>query len=511
VAGGAHCSATLVPVIDDAHPNLAAPDCITPAAFAAGASGPAGGGPGAFQTMRQADEALHIMTQTGAQSIIVNGFVDAQTTALVRPASFVQTDAETTTAQRKTDGFDLTDVLPVGATTLAASISSVRQFVVSADTVVPAGLLPIDMQSDAALGETSVLFSASGSPLARIDVDANVLVKHFGALDRSAIDPQLALAYRPAASDAVRFIAGAASAEPSASARSGTPTFSSAGDLDPGNCSAFVVGSAPNADVTTERGSDAEIAYGHQFAAASFGITGYVTSIRDQIFDATEPLADVAGFTAASPELASFYDRIRSVCPGEYAAASDARLFNALTVTEAINAARALGRGVELRGEVHVLRALTVNATYTIDSMRRFGLPKSVLEVPSNATIVDGGQVTGIPVHQASVTIGHANAHGLSGELAAYYEGPNNNLNRPGYAFANVALHAAVFRTLRLDLAVDNVLDSHADTYGRVGLGLFQPENPFGPDTNALQQATERYGLSPTAIRLTISFPRTTR
>jgi outer membrane cobalamin receptor len=309
----------------------------------------------------------------------------------------------------------------------------------------------------------------------------------------------------------VRFLAGAASAEPAASARSGTPAFSNAGDLDPGNCSAFVVGSAPNAGVTSERGSDAEIAYGHQFASASVGITAYVTSVRDQIFDATEALADVAGLTAASPELASFYDRIRSVCPGEFAAASDARIFNALTVSEAINAARALGRGVELRGEVRLGRALTVNATYAIDSMRRFDLPVSVLVVPSNATIVDGGQVAGIPVHQASLTIAHANARGLSGDVAAYYEGPNNHLNLPGYAFANLALHAPLGRTLRLDVAVDNVFDSHADTYGRVGLGLFQPENPFGPDTNALEQATERYGLSPTTIRLTISFPRTIR
>ncbi len=180
-------------------------------------------------------------------------------------------------------------------------------------------------------------------------------------------------------------------------------------------------------------------------------------------------------------------------------------------MSEAVNAARALGRGVELRGQVRLLRALTLDATYTIDSMRRFDLPVSVLAVPTNATIVDGGQVAGIPVHQASVTIAHANARGLAGEFAAYYEGPNNNLNLPGYAFANVALHAPVFRTMRLDLAVDNVFDSHADTYGRVGLGLFQPENPFGPDTNALEQATERYGLSPTTIRLTISFPRTRR
>jgi len=510
VAGGAHCSATLVPVIDDAHPNPAAPDCITPAAFAASASGPAGGGAGAFQTLRQADEALRVMTQAGVQNIIVNGFVDAQTTALVRSASFVQTDAETTTAHLATDGFDVTDVVPIGATTIDAGISMVRQDVRSGDAIASTGGVPIDMQSRASLGETNAFVAAHGSPVERVDLGASLLLKRFAALDQSTIDPQLSLAYRPTANDALRLLAGAASAEPSASARSGTPTFSSSGDLDPGNCSAFVVGSAPNANVTSERGSDAELAYGHQFASASVGITAYATSVSNQIFDATEPLANVAGFAAASPELASFYDRIRSVCPGEYAAASNAQLFNTLTVTEAINAARALARGVEVRGELRVRRALTVNATYTIDSMRPFDLPASVLAVPSNATIVDGGQVAGIPVHQGSLTLAHANARGLSAELAAYYEGPNNNLNLPGYAFANVALHAPIGRALRLDLAVDNVFDSHADTYGRVGLGLFQPENPFGPDTNALEQATERYGLSPATIRLTISFPRTT-
>jgi hypothetical protein len=511
VAGGARCSATTVPVTDDAHPNPAAPDCLTPAAFAAGASGPAGGGPGAFQTLRQADEALRVMTQAGAHNIIADGFADAQTTALVRPASFVETDAETTTTRLATAGFDLTDVVAVGATTIVAGVSSLRQFVTSGDTIVPGGGDPIDVQSNAALGETSAFVSAHGSPLARVDVDASVLVKHFAALDQSAIDPRLSFAYRPTANDAIRVLAGAASAEPAASARSGTPTFSSAGDLDPGNCTAFVVGSAPNAALTSERGSDAELAYGHQFASASLGVTAYVTSVQNSIFDATEPLAHVAGIVADSLELASFYDRIRSVCPGEYAAASDAHLFDSLTVTEAVNAARALARGIELRGELRVRPTFTVKGSYTIDSMRRFDLPAAVLAVPSNATIVDGAQVAGILVHQASMTLAQTNARGLSAELTALYEGPNNNLNLPGYAFANVALHAPIGRALRLDLAVDNVFDSHADTYGRVGLGLFQPENPFGPDTNALEQATERYGLAPTTVRLTISFPRTRR
>jgi hypothetical protein len=38
------------------------------------------------------------------------------------------------------------------------------------------------------------------------------------------------------------------------------------------------------------------------------------------------------------------------------------------------------------------------------------------------------------------------------------------------------------------------------DNYGRIGWGLFIPENQYGSDPNALAQGTERFGLAPRAF-----------
>jgi hypothetical protein len=492
--GGDRCAPALVPVIDDAHPSAAHPACVTPSAFAAAAAGPAGGGPGTYQAIRQTDDALRAVTSAGPHTIALEAFVDHDATDLVRPASFVQAVADDTTTETVTGGFSARDTVEAGATAFTAGVSSVDQ------------RLHVDTAPDTNLGESNAFVSARGAPAAHVTASATAMIKHFSALAQTVVDPQLVVAYQPTSADTVRALAGAATFEPSAAARGGATVLASAGDVDPGNCRTFTIGSAPNGDVTSERASDLELSYAHQFgAAATFAATAYATSVRGQIFGAGTPLGALTGYTVGTPGLESFYDRVRSICPGTYGAATDAQIFAALAVEQPLNAARALSRGIELTGSVHVARLATIAATYTIDSTRRFDLPDAVLAVPANATIVDGGQVAGIPVHQASLTFAQTSARGVSGSFSTYFQGPNNPLNLPGYAYADVAVHAPLGRGLRLDLSVTNVFDSHADIYGRVGLGLFQPENHFGTDGNALQQATERYGLAPAAIAVTLT------
>jgi hypothetical protein len=492
--GGDRCAPALVPVIDDAHPSAAHPACITPGAFAAGASGPAGGGPGAYQSIVQTDNAVHAAMPAGAHTIDLDAFIDRSATDLVRPASFVQSDADDTLTGTLTSGFFARDAVPIGATAFTAGISSVVQ------------RFQVDGAPGVVLGENSAFASLRATPAAHLTVSATTMVKHFTALAQTVVDPQVVLAYQPSAADTLRVLAGAATFEPSAAALGGLPQLMSAGDVDPGNCRAFTIGSAPNGAVTGERAADAEASFSHRFGRiGTLGISAYATSLRGQIFGAGTPLGAIPGYTAGSPGLGAFYDRVRSICPGDYGAATDAQIFAALSVEQPLNAARALSRGIDLNGRLNLAPGWSVSALYTIDSTRRFDLPDAVLALPANATIVDGGQVAGIPVHQASLTIARVSARGLSGTLAAYYQGPNNQLNLPGYAYADLALHAPLGHGLRLDVAVTNLFNSHADIYGRVGLGLFQPENQFGTDGNAIEQATERYGLSPATIAVTLS------
>jgi hypothetical protein len=53
-------------------------------------------------------------------------------------------------------------------------------------------------------------------------------------------------------------------------------------------------------------------------------------------------------------------------------------------------------------------------------------------------------------------------------------------------------------------LAVGNIFDSHAQTYGLVGYGLAYPTNPFNTATASpfTQPFNERYGIEPTSLTL---------
>ena len=55
-----------------------------------------------------------------------------------------------------------------------------------------------------------------------------------------------------------------------------------------------------------------------------------------------------------------------------------------------------------------------------------------------------------------------------------------------------------------MNLGVANLFNQAVDNYGRIGSGVFIPENQFGTDANGIQQGTERFGLSPATISFTV-------
>jgi len=53
-------------------------------------------------------------------------------------------------------------------------------------------------------------------------------------------------------------------------------------------------------------------------------------------------------------------------------------------------------------------------------------------------------------------------------------------------------------------MGVSNLFNQVVDNYGRIGLGVYVPENQFGTDTSAVQQGSERFGLAPASVSFTI-------
>jgi hypothetical protein len=150
----------------------------------------------------------------------------------------------------------------------------------------------------------------------------------------------------------------------------------------------------------------------------------------------------------------------------------------------------------------HLTRHLELTADYNVTSAAFFNLSESILQ--NNVGLIDGAQTGQAPLHTADVGL-QGNSGVFSATFSSHYVGPGNWLDRDGfwYADANITLtHGPV----TLLLGVNNVFNSVAANYGYIGLGFYQPENQFGTDQNAYDQASKLFGLPYRAWRFIITF-----
>ena len=120
-------------------------------------------------------------------------------------------------------------------------------------------------------------------------------------------------------------------------------------------------------------------------------------------------------------------------------------------------------------------------------------------------TLVPEAQLLGIPLHKASFGLDFSSLRGFELRMDTYYVGPNNGFNRGAYFYSNVAVTQQLGRHATLNLGVFNVFDQASDRFGRFGLGPFNAENKFGTDRNAFDQQSERFGLPPAQVQLSVT------
>jgi outer membrane receptor protein involved in Fe transport len=140
---------------------------------------------------------------------------------------------------------------------------------------------------------------------------------------------------------------------------------------------------------------------------------------------------------------------------------------------------------------------------YDAQSTTIFDAPVFLLK--ANPTLIPGSQLPKIPLHKWALNGDFSTLYGLDLYMDyTHYDG-NNDLNRPAYGIADVSLTQQLKAGTSLNIGISNLFNQYVDTYGRIGFGVFIPENQYGTDPNGLAQGTERFGLSPEALTVTLT------
>ncbi len=229
-------------------------------------------------------------------------------------------------------------------------------------------------------------------------------------------------------------------------------------------------------------------------------MTGYDTNERNTIFEALSPASNFTSEIAyyGGPNyLNSAIAHVNSfgVCSPPV---TEANMF----VASNINLANARARGMEVNQRFRVNPNLVFDGYWDAQSVTIFDAPNSLLM--DNPTLIPGSQLPGIPLHQWGMYMNVTTTTG--GELYLNYHqvDSNNEMHRVSFGSADLAFTQKLGKGSFVNLGVTNVFNQAVDTYGRIGYGVFVPENQFGTDTNALQQGSERFGLAPAS--LSVSF-----
>ncbi len=259
------------------------------------------------------------------------------------------------------------------------------------------------------------------------------------------------------------------------------------------------VTSAGNPNLKAEAANDYEIGLGHRFNADSnLQLNGYVTTVRDQLFAASEPLLQygVGNVVFAPGALQTYLLRLQQQCPGQNITAAD--LDQYLSVSTTYNAASALVRGIEISGRQRVTPIAYLDYGYFIESSTKTGISNEILA--SNPTVVNGAQLAGIPLHQATISVDVAPGP-WEFRLDNYYVGDNNGYNRPAYWHSNAFLSRKVGKGGLVTLGGTNIFNNAVQDYGYIGFGTAPITNTV---SGSAPSPSEEFGLAPAQLTLTL-------
>ena len=345
----------------------------------------------------------------------------------------------------------------------------------------------------------------------------NLWLKRSNVTEKTTFDPRASLQYRPDASDVVRVTYGRSDGPPAPELKSTAPLFqpNPGSSLTSVNCTLNTLpASGGNPNLTSEAANDYELGYGHRFTGDSnIQLNAYVTDVADQLFSATQPLLDygVGNVTFANGTLETYLARlITQGClpPGSSVTAT----YPFLGVATTYNLATALSRGIDLNGRGRVTSNFYIDYAYSVSSTQQFSLPDQILK--SNFTLVNGGQLNKIPLHQATISLDYQPGP-FEIRLDNYYVDANNTYDRPAYILSNFFItHPFENGKMLVTLGGTNIFNQATQNFGYIGSGVPQRTNPFAPSApyTGLGQnlagisSNEEFGFQPSYLTLSLTF-----
>lgn len=473
--------------------------CVTPQQYAAGASGPQGGGPGAFQGLRNQDFHARFLASTGRHSILVDAFTDNYAQDRQRSESFLNGPPNILTNIYRTVGMLVSDDISATNNDLDFGFYTQRQYI-NGNSLSGGGS---SIQHPALFSKLQSFFVRDAfTPTDRLSFFANAWFKH-SLLGGNSFDPRLSIVYRPDSADVFRLTGGGSSADPTPIAL----TLTGPGGIGAGDCSAgqFNLGTVPSPGELPEKATDLEMSIAHRFAGdTSSQLTLYDTHETNTIFAGFAPASQFLDQLALGGPgyLDSFYTRIASICPN-FAPPNPPPTIANLNVSTNLNLAKSRAQGFEFAQRLRVNQHLFFDGYYDAQSTVIFDAPDSLLM--SNLTLINGSQLPRIPLHKEGLSGDWATASGGDLYLTYTHFDSNNDLNRPAYGVTDLSFTQRMTSRTSINIGVSNLFNNDVDTYGRIGYGVFVPENQFGTNSTGLQQGSERFGLSPAALSVTVT------
>ena len=477
--------------------------CFSPTQAAQLTSGPAGGGPDPFQTITNQDYHGRLVSNLLGQTVTIDGYVDTYNLDYSRNHASINSAGIYTGGFReelyKTNGFTVSDDILRGKNDFGFGYATQHQTFGGNDF--DTGTLKIVQRPDRPLGTNNIFFRDTYSPTDYATIYTNLYYKLLSTTGGDTVDPRVTLQLRPSRSDVVRLVAGKTDGEPAAALASNnfnqTPSnlnprckaYNGYSGGDPTKVSSrpLNVGTLGATNLNQETATDYEVTYGHSFKNGSIvQIGGYVDHTNNLLQNVTIP---VPGGIIPANLLQAYYARIRSFCGETYVGS-----LNDLGFTQATNGSTSgLFRGIEFTGNAVVNRNFSVNFAYDLQQAQIFGYSDAQLQ--KNTTLINGGQIGGIPLNKGSLGLEYNNRSGLDAHLDAYTFGNNNAYNRPAYTFENASVSYELQRTGSIvALGINNLFNTASQNYGLINGGLPLAVNAFGSPSDGF---TEQFGLTP--------------
>lgn len=487
------------------NPLSGAVACYTAQQFAAATSGPDGGGADRQRSTTMRDYDFAFTTQSGINNITLSAFDNNyqywKDSSLAGGVSAAGGGLGTPTFANyyNTQGYLASDEIATGRNYVGFGYSVYHQLQDGVEDDA-SGSSPHIPTGYFGVGSTFVRDTYRFND--QFSLFANAWLKHSSVTGQTTFDPRATIQVHPTRRDVFQVTYGRSDGAPSPQLKLQGVALAA----DPGSSLTSVscnglndVTSAGNPNLKAEGADDYELGFGHRFEADSnVQLNAYVTTVDDQLFSASEPLRQygVGNVQFAPGALATYLSRLQTQCPGAGITAQNLDQF--LSVSTTYNAAHALVRGIELSGRQRFAKIAYLDYGYFIESSTKTGISNAILA--SNPTVVNGAQLAGVPLHQATLSLDVAPGR-YEFHLDNYYVGSNNTYNRPAYWHSNAFVSRKFGSGTLVTLGGTNIFNQAVQDYGYIGYGTAAITNAVSGSTPA---PSEEFGIPPAQLTLTL-------